>query len=121
MRYEPDRGAKQGNVKSVHSVVVEKRHYLTTKIGLGGKSIALAPKRRRTKKAKCSKSVEGVRWPPSDPDPASPAKVDPVGKRELCTELAAGIVADPELALAAGEDRLQLRIALEALGHVAHG
>lgn len=55
----------------------------------------------------------------SDPNAASPA--DAMAECEFRSEAPAGIGMNAKLALAASEERFELRIAFEALGHVGHG
>ena len=48
----------------------------------------------------------------SDAEPAPPAQINAVGKGKLTAKTASGLQPDPELQLATGEDRFQLRTAL---------
>lgn|SRR5579883_1767413 len=62
-----------------------------------------------------------LRWRSLQTDPEPPPEIKPDADRQLTSEAAAEIeAADPELRLLPGEDRLDLRVALQPLGHRTH-
>lgn len=54
-------------------------------------------------------------------DPNAPPLTDAMAEVEFRAQATASIGVNAEIALAAGEEGFQLRVAFEALGHLGHG